>query len=62
MQELIEMGIGLQQGKVVIHLGACHSGWIGMSKEQALAFAKEIERQARSIPSTAATTEVGETD
>jgi len=54
-----EMGIGVQQDQVVVSFGVCHSGWISMSRENALAFAKEIERQAESIPVTVVTTTYG---
>jgi hypothetical protein len=56
MTEYSEMGIGVQNDKLVINLGTC-IGWIGMSKEDALAFAESIKQHAEEIPDS-----VGETD
>jgi len=51
-----EVGIGIINDKIVIHLGSC-TGWFGMSKEDAIAFAETIKLHAEEIPD-----KVGETD
>lgn len=56
MTEYSEMGIGIQDDRLVINLGTC-IGWIGMSKEDALKFAEAIIENAEQIPNS-----VGETD
>jgi uncharacterized membrane protein len=56
MEEITEMGISIQKDKVVINLGTC-TGWIGMSKEDAITFAESIKAHAELMPD-----KVGEAD
>lgn len=56
MDEITDMGISVQRDKIVINLGVC-TGWFGMSRENALEFAKIIKAHAETIPES-----VGEVD
>lgn len=47
--DITEMGICVQQDRVIINLGTC-TGWAGMSKADALRFAAIVKAHAETIP------------
>ena len=57
MDDFNEMGISINNDKVVINLGTC-TGWVGMTKENALEFAEIIKMHAELMPDN----KVDETD